>query len=153
MESQTPHPYAGSWEGPWEGRNPGWMYALQGRAWLEIAADGQVAAELSIEPGGASSRWQGRIFVSGEIELDELRTGSEAGNAHGEGELLPSGRLQIKLIIGGLQPVPFEAELELTRRREERGDPVGGRRDKPGFLQAWRERLKLRRMVRCQPSG
>jgi hypothetical protein len=148
MERQTPHPHAGSWEGPWEGRNAFWMYPLQGHAWLEIAADGAVAAGLSISPGGAISQWQGQIVASGEIELEELPLGSAQGNAHGDGELLPSGRLQVKLLIGGLQPVPFHAELELTRRADGGRVREGRRRDKQGLLQVWRERLRLRRILR-----
>src|SRR5437016_471048 len=134
MDRQAPHPYAGAWEGPWEGRNAFWMYPVQGRAWLNIAADGAVAAELSINPGGASSQWRGQMLVNGEIELEELPIGSVQGAAHGEGDLLPSGRLQVKLLIGGLQPVPFDAELELTRRAERGRDSEGRRRNKQGLL-------------------
>jgi hypothetical protein len=148
MERQAPHPYAGSWEGPWEGRNAFWMYPVQGHARLEIAADGAVTAQLSISPGGARSQWQGQMLANGEIELETIPVGNAQGNAHGVGELLPSERLQVKLLIGGLQTVPFDAELELTRRADKGRDREGQHRKKQGLLQVWRERLRLRRILR-----
>src|SRR6476620_7415939 len=115
--TETPNPFAGTWEGPWEGRNAYWMYPIQGRAWLQIASDGTVAAQIISSPGGGLSQWQGQMLATGEVELQALPAGEACGDAHGEGEILSSGRLQVKLLIGGLAPVPFDAELDLTRQQ------------------------------------
>jgi hypothetical protein len=117
------------------------MYPLQGRAWLEIGPDGTAAAEISLSPGGELWRWPGQMQVTGEIELEQLPGGPAVSSAHSEGEILPSGLLRVKLLIGGLRPVPPDAELELARRRPREGtekNPVPrwcqvftGRRSRP----------------------
>src|SRR5713226_7466760 len=39
-DGESGSPFAGAWEGPWEGAGARWLYPMGGRAWLQIAADG-----------------------------------------------------------------------------------------------------------------
>jgi hypothetical protein len=115
-DSEPGSPFAGAWEGPWEGAGARWLYPMGGQAWLQIAADGTIAAQISTS-GGEVSQWQGEILETGDIRLEESAAGDAFGSAHGEGQLVRAGNLRLKLLIGGIAPTPFDAEFDLTRRR------------------------------------
>ena len=116
-DGESGNPFAGAWEGPWEGAGARWLYPMGGQAWLQIADDGTIAGQVSTS-GGEVSQWRGEILDTGEIQMEESAAGDAFGSAHGEAKLVRSGILHLKLLVGGIAPTPFEAEFDLTRRRE-----------------------------------
>jgi hypothetical protein len=110
------NPFAGAWEGPWEGAAARWLYPMGGRAWFQIAAEGAIDGQISTS-GGELSHWRGEIIETGEIQLEQVASGDAFGSAHGEGTLVRAGMLRLKLLIGGIAPTPFDAEFDLTRRK------------------------------------